>query len=110
MKGVYKLNIDCGRNGTLEGLFIAESQHVRKIIGTDLHFGEALGRHSAVIIKLEESQVKLITEDPKIVSVVEKYNLESGYNPFEYWRCGECGSIVDPDTGKCSDPEISREG
>ncbi len=84
MKGVYRLSIDFGRMGEVEGIFIAESEKVKDIIGKHIYFGEILGKHSEVQGTLEENEIELITEDQTAVEVIEKYGLETGYNPFGY--------------------------
>ena len=84
MKGVYRLNIDFGRMGEVEGIFVAESEAVKNIIGKYIYFGEILGKHSEVKGTPEEDEIELITEDQTAVEVIEKHGLETGYNPFDY--------------------------
>ena len=42
-KKLYKFHWDCGRQGDLEGMFIADEQAVADAIGKEAQFGEALG-------------------------------------------------------------------
>lgn len=86
MKGLYKLHIDCGRQGEVEGLFIAdmEDMHLLVTSGTTVYFGEILGKHSEVYGELKEKDYTFVTNDKDVINLVESYDLESGYNPFDY--------------------------
>lgn len=84
MKAIYEFYWDCGRQGFLEGLFIADSDEVKEAIGKKVHFGEALGKHSEIYGELEELDVVLVTDDPVAINVVERYELTKGYNPLNY--------------------------
>ena len=44
MKKLYSFELDWGRMGSLEGLFIAEEKDVKDIIGKNVQFGEVLGK------------------------------------------------------------------
>ena len=33
MKGIYRFSWNCGRNGTLDSIFVAESEDVEKAVG-----------------------------------------------------------------------------
>lgn len=84
MKGIYRLNIDCGRMGEVEGIFIADSEDVATLPGKYVYFGEILGKHSEICGNMEESEVTLLTDNEEAVAVVETYGLSTGYNPFDY--------------------------
>jgi len=81
---LYKMNLDCGRNGSLSGIFLAKKSHVRIMyqysLGVD--FGEVLGKHSSVCGHIEPNEIEFITDDENVINVVQKYGLENGYNPF----------------------------
>ncbi|MEO6176969.1 MAG: hypothetical protein ABIP27_17580 [Flavobacterium circumlabens] len=85
-KGIYKLSVDCGRSGDLEGVFIATDVQVKALIDSkiEVYFGEILGKHSEVYGAIEKKEVKLLTQDINAIEVVEKYNLSNGVNPFDY--------------------------
>lgn len=87
MKKLYKLHIDCGRMGNIEGLFIAEENEVQNIIGKTVWFGEILGKHSDISVKLEESSIREITNDWNYIQwMLEVFGPTiSGYNPLEYY-------------------------
>lgn len=87
MKAIYKIEIDYGRSGGLYGIFVADTEQVKKLIEdkTEVYFGEVLGKHSEVIITFNEpGDCILVSDDPSVVEVFEKYNMSTGYNPFDY--------------------------
>lgn len=83
-KGVYKLNIDCGRMGSLEGVFIATKEQIDFAIGRHHYFGEVLGKHSDIYGELESDEVEFITDDSNVIEIMERHNLCSGFNPLHY--------------------------
>lgn len=91
MKGLYKLNVDCGRNGELDGVFVEEKDMVDILIKErlEVYFGEVLGKHSEIYGSLNEDDITFITDDAAVIEVVEKYKLTSGYNPFHYPLYGD---------------------
>lgn len=86
IKGLYKLHVDCGRQGTLYGVYIANVEDMNKLIeqGTELYFGEVLGKHSEIYGALDEKDFTLVTTDEAVIEMFDKYDLESGFNPFHY--------------------------
>ncbi|MDA3855100.1 MAG: hypothetical protein PF569_02490 [Candidatus Woesearchaeota archaeon] len=86
INALYRLNIDCGRSGELYGIFIADKDAINHIIHDKIkiYFGEVLGKHSEIFGVIDEGEIELITDDPKILSIVEKYNLEIGINPLDF--------------------------
>jgi len=85
-KAIFKLNVDCGRMGDLEGLFVAEKDHVEKLIndGIEVYFGEVLGKHSEICGAIEQKEITLVSDSVEAIQVIESLGLESGYNPFDY--------------------------
>lgn len=55
MKAIYKMDCDCGRMGSLQGVFIAEKEHVTVLLKKkiEVYFGEVLGKHSCILEKLK---------------------------------------------------------
>ena len=86
MIGVYKLNLDCGRMGSLDGVFTADSDDVKKLIdsGKEVYFGEVLGKHSEVVTAIKKKDVTLVTTDKKFIELFDKFEIASGFNPFDY--------------------------
>ena len=85
-KFLWKFNWDCGRQGEVEGLFVATEEEVNGIIGKEVYFGEILGKHSEVYGTIEESEITKIHLDFETVKKVTALLGEtwSGYNPFDY--------------------------
>jgi len=85
MKSLFKLQADCGRQGVLNGLFIAKKSHVEKLIESkiEVYFGEVLGKHSEVFGAMDESDIEFITSEANVIEIIEKYKLCNGFNPFE---------------------------
>jgi hypothetical protein len=105
-EGVYKFYWDCGRQGSVEGVFVATSAKVELASGNQVYFGEILGKHSEVHGTLDYSDITLISDDPAVVTAVRDNDLASGYNPLFYVRteCPECGngmSSEDWDAAPC---------
>ena len=95
MKAIYKMNVEWGRQGSLEGVFVADVDDVKCLVdnGIEVYFGEALGKHSEVYCNLTECDLTKTTDNPLAVKIFEENDLESGYNPFkesihEYYEYG----------------------
>jgi len=88
---VYKWEWDCGRQGSLEGLFVADEQDVLNAIGKDVYFGEVLGKHSDVHGKLEANEFTPLSDDPAVIAFVREHG-PFGFNPLGYVRlpCDDC--------------------
>ncbi len=85
MKHLYHFEWDCGRNGTVEGTFVAEESSVVAAMGKRVYFGEILGKHSEVLGDLGSGDIKILTSDPVFVEGFERYLPRgAGYNPLNY--------------------------
>jgi len=84
-KGVYRFFWDYGRQGEVEGVFIATSDEIEEITGKEVYLGEILGKHSEVVNTVDADDIKLLSDDPAVVEVVEKHKLSSGLNPLGYY-------------------------
>lgn len=87
-KKLYTFYLDWGRMGDLEGLFIAEEQDVKDIIGKSVYFGEVLGKHSEVEDEMTEDMFEAIDVPESVIAVLEEKlgTTISGYNPLEYYE------------------------
>lgn len=87
MKTVYKLEKEFRRGGEIKGIFVAEDEMVNFMIEEEMevNFGEALGKHSEVIFKMDWDCITKVTDDPKVVDVIETYDLANGYDPFDHY-------------------------
>lgn len=103
---LYRFTFDCGRQGTLEGVFFADPDKVARAIGRGVHFGEALGKHSEIYGTLDAEEVTLLDVGEDLAVLRRHAGLiTSGYDPLEYVKCRECGgadpSTLDDETGLC---------
>lgn len=85
MEAVYKLNISM-RGGQIYGLFVAKTADVTFLFesGMEIHFGEILGKHSDVYLKIDQNDIELVSDLPEVVDVIKNHNLETGIDPFYY--------------------------
>ena len=94
-KYLWKFDADCGRQGNLEGLFVATRQEVKDTIGKYAYFGEVLGKHSEVCGNIEKDEISKVDLDSETVEKVSKIlgDTWSGFNPLHYihYKCTECG-------------------
>jgi hypothetical protein len=86
MKALYSFFWDCGRAGSIEGVFIAEKSAVDAAVGKAIHFGEVLGKHSDVHAELEAGDATIKSEDQDLIAKLEAIFGQnvSGYNPLNY--------------------------
>lgn len=86
MNNLYSFYVDCGRQGSLDGLFIATQEEVDKAIGQEMYFGEVLGKHSDVQGTLEAHEITLVSSDQDKVEWLLGLlgTCVSGFNPLEY--------------------------
>lgn len=89
MKKLYKFHWDCGRQGDLEGVFIATEKKVSESIGKNAYFGEALGKHSEVYGFLEVGDFSVLSDDQTLIEkLLSISNFQggtiNGWNPLCY--------------------------
>lgn len=83
-KALYRFTLDCGRMGSLDGLFTATDAEVKDIIGKHVYFGEVLGKHSEIAADMEAENFERLTDNPDFVKTFEQFKCASGTNPFGY--------------------------
>ena len=94
---IYRFHWDCGRMGDLNGIFAVNDvgqAALDAIIGTEVYFGEVLGKHSEVQGTLEPEEVTTINATPEDVATVVRvligempacgWRTISGFNPLDY--------------------------
>lgn len=88
MQKLYKFFWDCGRMGSLQGVFISTDAEIKAAIGRNCSFGEVLGKHSDIHGKLDADDITEITDNKTVISVIVEH-LEGGigFNPLEYLQC-----------------------
>lgn len=72
--------------GELTGVFVSTTEAVKWLQESraEVYFGEVLGKHSEISGPIDDGDIELVTDDPTVIDVIEKYNLSTGYNPFDY--------------------------
>jgi len=81
---LYKFYWDCGRQGSVEGIFFSTPERIQKNLGNQVYFGEILGKHSEISGILEEEDVTLVTDDQDFVEKFRTFFPGGfGYDPFE---------------------------
>lgn len=83
-KHIYRFTFDCGRMGTLMGLFVADARVINEAIGRKVYFGEVLGKHSEIFGELTSDQFEVHSSDPNFMEKFERLGCSSGYNPLDY--------------------------
>lgn len=87
-KKLYRFHWDCGRQGDINGLFVADTEAVAAAIGRSVYFGEVLGKHSDIGGTLEAGEIEVVesADDAFIAKLVEVIGSEhiSGHNPLDY--------------------------
>lgn len=86
MNNLYKFGWYCGRSEDVEGLFIATEDELNEAIGSNVYFGEILGKHSEVHGILENCDVtKLEVSEATVEDLLKVCGSSvSGYNPLKY--------------------------
>jgi hypothetical protein len=94
MKKLYKFYWNCRRQGSVNGLFIADEKEVKDIIGEEVYFGEILGKHSEIYGTIEEGEITEVKVSEITIKEMEEVlgSTISGYNPLNYIRytCSRC--------------------
>lgn len=81
---VWKFYLDCGRMGTLQGVFVATQDELEALVGTDIYYGEVLGKYSDIQEPFYMAQVTKVTDDQDFVKKFREFDLSTGYNPLDY--------------------------
>ena len=87
MKVLAQFFWDCGRNGKIDGLFIADKSEIQSAVGKNIYLGEVLGKHSEIYGEIDEGDITVISEDSTVVEVLLRLFEDgtiSGFNPLEY--------------------------
>ena len=95
MKKLYKFFWDAGRQGVVEGAFVAEEDEVEAAIGRDVYFGEILGKHSEIYGTLEDKDLTVLCEDQFFIEGFKNIVGNIGYNPLEYLSPDESEEGID---------------
>ena len=88
-KILVEFGLDCGRAGSVEGLFVTTVRDLILSIGKEAYFGEILGKHSEVSTTLTWDHYRIISAsagDIDNVLAVVGCETISGWNPLQYLR------------------------
>ena len=85
MKKLYKFEVDFGRQGSLDGLFVSNESDFNMIIGKNVYFGEALGKHSDVEEVMTKEMFEVIELPDEVLDILEEKigTTLSGFNPVD---------------------------
>lgn len=87
MKVIVEMDVDYGRMGTLNGIFVCEKEALEKLYGKEVYFGEVLGKHSEVVIEVDAGCFNIRTDDQGFIAQFIEIMGDgtiSGYSPFDY--------------------------
>jgi len=86
-KKLYQFELDWGRVGSLSGLFIEDEENIKQIIGEEVDFGEAMGKHSDVVDTMTEDMFTIVDVPESVLEVLETKlgKTLSGYNPLDFY-------------------------
>lgn len=80
---------DCGRMGSITGLFVTTTEELEKLYGKQVYFGEVLGKHSDIYGVFSPEDITVKSDDSafidKLVEIIGSKTI-SGYNPFDYFE------------------------
>lgn len=84
MRAIYRYYLDCGRMGSVEGLFVAEMDEVEALAGKRCYFGEILGKHSEIDDNEPRANTSLLSSQQQHVAWFEELRLATGVNPLDF--------------------------
>jgi hypothetical protein len=84
---LVKFERNCGRMGSLEGLFVCDPDEwktLQLLIKHEINidFGEALGKHSQVDGPLLASEITVRSENTEFCKEFRRLDLDTGYSPI----------------------------
>lgn len=85
-RALWMFEWDVRRGGKVVGQFIATDEEVDTAIGSDVYFGDILGKHSEVRGTLDREDLRRVTDDEEFIKKCEELKLLVGYNPLKYIR------------------------
>ena len=87
MKAIYEFYWDCGRQGEVSGTFIANKAQVANAVGSEVYFGEILGKHSEVYGTLDANDLTMKTDDQEFIDKFQEIlgdDYSIGHNPLSH--------------------------
>lgn len=86
MNHLVKMDLDFGKQGVLQSMFICTLEDLETLYGKWADFGEALGKHSSIECMLDNGDFSVICLPLDSVDAIQEACGKSvcGYNPFNY--------------------------
>lgn len=87
MKVLVKFSCDCGRMGTLDGLFVTTRNELAAAYGKEAIFGDVLGKHSEILVVLSTEYLSVLSDDQELIAKLEELargHIICGYDPLGY--------------------------
>jgi hypothetical protein len=83
---LYTFYVDCGRSGSLDGLFAATAEEIDAAMGKEAYFDEPLGKFSEVAIDLSDEHIKeILISSEAVEQIVDATGRSiSGFNPLDH--------------------------
>lgn len=93
MLRLVRFDFDCGRMGSLNGMFVLDEEQWatwEKLVQTkhEIYFGEVLGKHSEIAGPIDPSDFSVVTEDQEFCRKFQEFRCANGYNPLDYLEEG----------------------
>lgn len=117
-KILVRFEIDYGRHGSIDGLFVTTREWMEALTGVTVYFGEILGKHSEVWVddfNWTECCTVLTEEQDKIDFLIDLlgWNI-SGYDPSDYFDIWESDEFKEgkeaTDISQCEYDESTELG
>lgn len=84
-KHIYKMKLDCGRQGVIQSTFIATEEQFNSLIGKPFYISEPFGKFSEVSGVFESQEFTRVDCSENVVAVIESIDiLPTGFYPFSY--------------------------
>lgn len=81
---LWRFYWDCGRQGNVESVFVATRAEIDAALGSQVYFGEILGKHSGIHGQLDAEDLTLLSEDPVFVGLFRQHVGSTGHCPLDY--------------------------
>lgn len=83
-KLLVRYNVEFGRMGDLEGLFVTTHEEMTNALGKQVYWGEVLGKHSEIYHDLQIEELTIVTDDQDFIANLVLYvgSDISGFNPI----------------------------
>jgi len=89
MKKLWRWEVDCGRMGSLEGLFIEDEEELKALQGKEIYLGEVLGKHRDITYTFnmyECTEVGCTVEELEVLVKILGGGTLSGINPLQEYK------------------------